>query len=85
MTVALSPITPGSPLATGPKALRDWELLTSAALLGVAEAAHSTAINYANTRHQFGVAISSFAGLRALLGEMELRTRGLASMLDAAP
>ena len=84
VTVRLSPATPGTPLTTGPKALRDWELLTSAALLGIAEAAHRTAIQYANARHQFGVAISSFAGLRALLGEMELRTRGLASMLDAA-
>ena len=82
VTASLSPATPAIELTTGPSAVADWNLLTSAALLGIAETAVRTAVEYANARRQFGVAISSFAGLRALLGDMELRVRGLESMLS---
>ena len=54
-------------------AVDDLTLLTAAAALGVAEAALAASAAYAAERRQFGSALLSFAGMRAMLAEMQLR------------
>ncbi|MFX0574425.1 acyl-CoA dehydrogenase family protein [Nocardia nepalensis] len=51
-------------------ACADWDILVASAALGVADAALSVSVDYARTRRQFGSAIGSFAGLRAIVAEM---------------
>ncbi|WP_433192262.1 acyl-CoA dehydrogenase family protein [Nocardia sp. CA-107356] len=51
-------------------ACADWDILVASAALGVADAALSASADYARTRRQFGSAIGSFAGLRAIVAEM---------------
>ncbi|UUU19750.1 acyl-CoA dehydrogenase family protein [Streptomyces sp. DSM 40750] len=63
---------------------RDWDLFTSAAALGLAETALHTAETYAGERRQFGSAIGTFAGLRAILAEMRIRVRTVHAMLEGA-
>ncbi|QYX76619.1 acyl-CoA dehydrogenase family protein [Streptomyces akebiae] len=63
---------------------RDWDLFTSAVGLGLAEKALHTAETYAGERRQFGAAIGTFAGLRAILAEMRIRVRTVHAMLDSA-
>lgn len=62
----------------------DLTLLTAAAALGVAEAALATSLTYAADRRQFGSNLLSFAGMRALLGEMQLRVSAVAALLEQA-
>ena len=62
----------------------DLTLLTGAAALGVAEAALATSAAYAAERRQFGSALLSFAGMRAMLAEMQLRVSTVAALLDRA-
>lgn len=42
------------------RALLEWKLLTAAALVGLADAVLGRAVEYAKTRHAFGVPIGSF-------------------------
>jgi alkylation response protein AidB-like acyl-CoA dehydrogenase len=42
------------------RALLEWKLLTAAALVGLADAVLARAVEYARTRHAFGVPIGSF-------------------------
>ena len=65
-------------------AVDDLTLLTGAAALGVAEAALATSAAYAAERRQFGSALLSFAGMRAMLAEMQLRVSTVAALLDRA-
>jgi hypothetical protein len=65
-------------------AVDDLTLLTGAAALGVAEAALATSAAYAAERRQFGSALLSFAGIRAMLAEMQLRVSTVAALLDRA-
>ncbi len=64
--------------------VRDWTALTSAVSLGIAEAALHTAETYAADRRQFGAALSSFAGLRALLAEMRVQVAAAAALIARA-
>ncbi|MFV9458586.1 acyl-CoA dehydrogenase family protein [Rhodococcus sp. NM-2] len=61
-----------------------WDLLTGAALAGVARRALSETQSYVLERHQFGVPIGSFAGLRALVADMDLTVAGVETALDRA-
>jgi hypothetical protein len=65
-------------------AVRDWSVLTAAVSLGIAEAALGAAESYAAGRQQFGAALVSFAGLRAILAEMRLKVVTVRAMLDRA-
>lgn len=65
-------------------AVRDLTLLTAAAALGVAEAALATSGAYAAERRQFGSTLLSFAGMRAMLAEMQLRVSAVAALLERA-
>ncbi|OZF07798.1 hypothetical protein CH300_05125 [Rhodococcus sp. 15-1154-1] len=58
-----------------------WDLFTGAALVGTARRAVLESQSYVLGRHQFGVPIGSFAGLRALLAEMDLRVRKTEALL----
>ncbi|MEU4453067.1 acyl-CoA dehydrogenase family protein [Nocardioides sp. NPDC023903] len=73
----------GEPLAS-PEALGHWDLLTSAVLIGTARRAVRESETYVVERHQFGVPIGSFAGLRALVADMDLKVKGARALLDAA-
>ena len=64
--------------------LSAWDLLLGAALVGVAERAVRGTQEYVLQRRQFGVPIGSFAGLRALVAEMQLRVEPLRALLDLA-
>lgn len=83
-TVRLGDIVEMLPDAVAQRAARDWDLLTSAVALGIAERALATAETYADERQQFGSAIATFAGLRAMLVEMHLSVSGVRGMLDRA-
>ncbi|MEU2686864.1 acyl-CoA dehydrogenase family protein [Streptomyces hygroscopicus] len=72
------------PDAVGRRTARDWDLFTAAVSLGTAEKALHAAETYAGERRQFGSAIGSFAGLRALLAEMRIRVCTVRGMLDGA-
>jgi Acyl-CoA dehydrogenase, C-terminal domain len=65
-------------------AARDWSVLTSAVSLGIAERALTAAEAYAVERRQFGSALVSFAGIRALLVDMHMRVSSVRALLDAA-
>ncbi|WP_327725593.1 acyl-CoA dehydrogenase family protein [Streptomyces europaeiscabiei] len=86
---ALRTVRLGDTVVTLPEAVtrrtaRDWDLFTSAVGLGLAETALHTAETYAGERRQFGSAIGTFAGLRAILAEMRIRVRTVDAMLDGA-
>ncbi|BDH56540.1 acyl-CoA dehydrogenase family protein [Tsukamurella sp. PLM1] len=61
-----------------------WDLLTSAALAGIARRALAETQSYVLERHQFGVPIGSFAGLRAMVADMDLTVSGVEAALDCA-
>jgi len=65
-------------------AFRDLTLLTAAAALGVAEAASDISSAYAVERRQFGSTLASFAGMRAMLVEMQLRVSTVTALLERA-
>jgi alkylation response protein AidB-like acyl-CoA dehydrogenase len=77
------PAASGTGRADAPEVLGDWDLLTGAVLLGIARAAVASTSSYVMERRQFGAPIGSFAGLRALIAEMVLRTDGLEALLLA--
>ncbi len=62
--------------------LMDWDLLTGAAFAGITRRAVDVTNAYVMERHQFGVPIGSFAGLRALVAEMALRADAIESLLE---
>ncbi|WP_270889630.1 acyl-CoA dehydrogenase family protein [Pedococcus sp. 5OH_020] len=64
--------------------LTPWDLLTGAALIGIAERAVALTQAYVLERKQFGVPIGSFAGLRALVAGMALRVEPVRAQLDRA-
>lgn len=64
--------------------LRAWDVLTGAALIGIAERAVERTNAYVLERKQFGVPIGSFAGLRALVAGMTLRVEPVRAQLDLA-
>ncbi len=71
-------------LPDGGGVLREWDVLTGAALAGLARRAARCASEYANERHQFGASIGSFMGMRALLADMTLKVDAVEALLDAA-
>ncbi|MER5435817.1 acyl-CoA dehydrogenase family protein [Streptomyces sp. NPDC002588] len=86
---ALRTVRPGGPVMALPdtvarRTAHDWDLFTSAVALGIAEHALHTAETYAGERRQFGSAIGTFAGLRAILAEMRVRVGAVRAMLDGA-
>ncbi|MDT0572750.1 acyl-CoA dehydrogenase family protein [Streptomyces sp. DSM 3412] len=83
-TVRLDDTVVTLPDAVTGRTARDWDLFTSAAGLGLAETALHMAETYAGERRQFGSAIGTFAGLRAILAEMRIRVRTVHAMLDGA-
>jgi hypothetical protein len=66
------------------EAMRDWDLLTGAAFVGIIRRAVESTSVYVMERHQFGVPIGSFAGLRALVAEMALKADSLQALLEAS-
>ena len=63
---------------------RDWDLFTAAVAVGVSEQALAVAETYAGERRQFGSAIATFTGLRAILAEMQLQVSGARALLEQA-
>ncbi len=79
------------PDATGAQAvvaagdvLADWDLLTGAILAGIARRATRATQTYVMERHQFGVPIGSFAGMRALVADMDVKAASVNALLDGA-
>jgi hypothetical protein len=64
--------------------MRDWDLLTGAAFVGITRRAVDTTSSYVLERRQFGVPIGSFAGLRALVADMTLKADGVRALLDVS-
>ena len=80
----LVPSTAESFPAEGSSVLMSWDLLAGAALVGIADRAVRATQTYVLERKQFGVPIGSFAGLRALVAEMQLRVEPVRALLDLA-
>jgi alkylation response protein AidB-like acyl-CoA dehydrogenase len=59
------------------RAVDEWRLLTAAALVGLARRALELGVDYARSRHQFGVPIGSFQAIQHRLADV-------ATALDAA-
>ena len=78
------PPTAKSSLAEATSILTLWDLLMGAALVGIADRAVRATHSYVLERKQFGVPIASFAGLRALVSEMQLRVEPVRALLDLA-
>jgi hypothetical protein len=70
--------------AASEAALHEWALLTASVCVGVAEGSLRDAETYAAVRSQFGAPIATFAGLRALMAEMHVRTAAARSLVRAA-
>jgi alkylation response protein AidB-like acyl-CoA dehydrogenase len=60
------------------------ELLMAAQLLGIAEAALATAVDYAKLRQQFGQPIGAFQAIKHRCADMKLRVDVLASLVTMA-
>lgn len=80
----LVPSTADSHPADASTVLTTWDLLSSAALVGIAERAVQVTTTYVLQRRQFGVPIGSFAGLRALVAGMQLRAEPVRALLEMA-
>jgi alkylation response protein AidB-like acyl-CoA dehydrogenase len=63
------------PAPAAAAARRTGSLLTSALLLGLADAATDLAVAYAKERHQFGRAIGSFQAVKHIAADMFARTQ----------
>lgn len=53
-----------------------WNVLTAASLVGIAERSLELAVEYATTRHQFGVPIGSFQAVQHSLADLPGRIEG---------
>lgn len=82
VSVTVPELTTGSP-ADAAGALAVWDLLTGAVLVGVARRAVMLTQTYVMERQQFGAPIGSFGGLRAMVGDMDLKATGMHALLDA--
>lgn len=78
------PATAESCPAEAMTVLSSWDVLVGAALVGIAERAVRATQTYVLERKQFGVPIGSFAGLRALVAEMQLRVEPVRGLLEGA-
>lgn len=87
-SVALTRLNSESPATIGEctdGALLDIaDLLVSAQLLGIAEAARDLAVSYATVRQQFGRAIGSFQAVKHHCANMALAAEATSSLLDMA-
>jgi hypothetical protein len=72
------------PEAVAQRIAGDWDLFSAAVAVGVAERALIVAETYAGERRQFGSTIATFAGLRAILAEMQLLVSGIRALLEGA-
>lgn len=83
VSIVVPPTAPAC-AASADAALAAWDLLTGAALAGLARRAVTLTQSYVNERIQFGVPIGSFAGLRALVADMDLKACAIEALLDAS-
>jgi alkylation response protein AidB-like acyl-CoA dehydrogenase len=87
-SVPVSRFRPGAPTVIGESAdaalLDIADLLVSAQLLGVAEAARDLALSYAQVRQQFGRPIGSFQAIKHHCADMTIATEMVSSLLDMA-
>ncbi|HEX7096585.1 MAG TPA: acyl-CoA dehydrogenase family protein [Acidimicrobiales bacterium] len=58
------------------RALDEWKVLTASALVGIAAAALDMGVEYAMTRHQFGVPIGSFQAVQHGLADLPVLIDG---------
>lgn len=75
---------PDQTRAMGPEITRIAQLLTAAQLVGVATCARDLAVDYAQTREQFGRPIGSFQAVKHHAANMALKVEMLSSQLDMA-
>ena len=64
------------PAASLDDALDRWKVLTAAALVGVADAALSMALDYVNSRHQFGRPVGAFQSVQHGLADLPVLVDG---------
>jgi hypothetical protein len=65
-------------------ALVEWQLLTAAALVGIASTALDLGVAYATERHQFGVPIGSFQAVQHALADLPGRIDGARLLVHQA-
>lgn len=63
-------VTPLGDRAEFDRTITEWQLLTAAALVGIADAALALAVEYAAERRQFGVPIGSFQAIQHSLADL---------------
>lgn len=76
--------TGGSNLAASPQTTLTAALLTCAQLLGVAQGAQALAVDYAQTREQFGRPIGSFQAIKHHCANMAIGAEMISAQLDMA-
>jgi alkylation response protein AidB-like acyl-CoA dehydrogenase len=62
----------------------EWQLLTAAALVGIASTALDLGVAYATERHQFGVPIGSFQAVQHALADLPGRIDGARLLVHQA-
>jgi alkylation response protein AidB-like acyl-CoA dehydrogenase len=65
-------------------ALVEWQLLTAAALVGIASTALDLGVTYATERHQFGLPIGSFQAVQHALADLPGRIEGARLLVHQA-
>lgn len=86
LTIRRMPEVPGAVIAASedPQHLLLADLLISAQLLGVAEAARDLAVDYAGIRKQFGQLIGSFQTIKHHCANMAIGAERISALLDFA-